>query len=182
MELRELEKVNPMTVDFHGLSVTFNPDAFTDGFYYAVADRVRHRLTSEVKKALDDKPDESDIPEHARPALNLINRLADRIKLEGEKITEEKESLIALLVGTPEAPVLLGWDLTDGGVPVPCNEEGLRTFKKKETLEDLWHTIRDAPFPKSQGIATIPQSQTTSESTQSPSASPATQAEDSPVM
>lgn len=190
MELRDFEKINPMTVDFRGLSITFNPDAFTDSFYFAVAERFRSKYTAEVHAAIE-PPNEAkapeadakeDIPVEAQNVLRIVDTLADRIKLEGEKIASERDFFIALLVGLPDAPVLLDWDLTDNGVSVPCNEEGLRTFKRKETLEDLWQFVRNAANPKSQGIETIPQNQTTSETTQSPSASPATPADESPIM
>lgn len=187
MELSTFEKVNPVTRDFRGLSVTFNPDAFTEGFFYAVAEDFRRRYRAEVKAAITPgtettAPVEKDLPVEAQGVLRLVDTLADRIKLEGEKIAGEKDFFIALLVGTQDAPVLLAWDLTEKGVPVPCNEEGLRTFKKKETLEDLWQFVRNAADPKSQGIGMIPQSQTMSETTQSPSASQETQAEDTPIM
>lgn len=183
MDLRDLETVNPMTKDFRGLSITFNPDAFTDGFFFAVADRFRAKFTDEVRSAIaseSEKPAD-DLPAEAQLVMGVVNSIADRIKLEGEKIVGEKNFFIALLVGTPDAPVLLDWDLTDKGVAVPCNEEGLRTLRHA-TLESLWQFVRDAANPKSQGIKTIPQNQTTSENTQSPSASPATQPEDSQVM
>ena len=183
MELRELEKVNPMTVDFRGLSITFNPDAFTDGFFYAVADRFRERFTAELQAAIDETPSEANdnLPVEAQRVRALVNQIADRIKLEGDRIDGEKRFYAALLVGTPDSPVLLEWDLTDNSIPVPCNETGLLTLKHK-TLEDLWMTVRDAANPKSQGVTAIPEKPTTSETTLSPSVSPETPPDDAQVM
>lgn len=186
MELNDFEKINPVTKEFRGLAVTFNPDALTDGFFFAVAERVRQRYTDEVKSVIAPDPVpaapvDKDMPIEAQAVLTFVNTLADRIKLEGDKIQGEKEFFIALLVGTADSPVLLEWDLTNKGVPVPCNENGLRTLQKK-TLEDLWHFVREGADPKSQGIETIPQSQTMSETTQLRSASPETPPEDAPIM
>lgn len=176
MELRELEKVTPMTIDFFGLTVTFNPDAFTDGFFYAVADRFRNRFSEEIKSLAEPKPEPGDEP--ISKALAVVDQFADRIQHNGDVIKREKDFFIALLIGTSESPVLLSWELTRDGVPVPCNEEGLQTLKHG-TLKALWETVRDAPYPKSQTTRT---SLTTSETMQSPSASPATHKAEDPIM
>ena len=181
MELRDLEKVNPTTADFRGLSVTFNPDAFTDGFYFSVAERFRQRFAGEVEAAVSEKKDESTLPDQAQSVMRLVNAIADRIKSIGETIEGNKRFHAALLAGTPDAPVILQWDLTHNGVPVPCNEEGFLTLKPK-TLEDLWIFVRDAADPKSQGIETIPQSQTMNETTPSHSASPETPPDEDRLM
>lgn len=183
MELTDFEKVNPMTRDFRGLSVTFNPDAFTEGFFFSVAERFRRRFTEEVESIVTQASVNVDkeLPESAQRTLRMVNDIADRIKLNGDVIEANKRYYAALLVGTPDAPVLLQWDLTKEGAPVPCNEEGLLTLKDR-TLKDLWEFVGDAANPKSQGMATIPDSQTTKQPTQSLSASPETQPEEDRLM
>jgi hypothetical protein len=188
MDLRELERIEPMTVDFHGLSVTFNPDAFTPGFYFAAAERFKTRFgesLAEIEQAVNRSGKGRKQKRRSTSIQNAqeqIEQIAQHLRQPGENVEAEREFYISLLVGEPDWPVLLSWDLTNDGQAVQCNAEGLRTFKKIQTLRGLWETVRDAPLPKSQGIATIPQSQTTSENTQSPSASPGIPAEDSPVM
>lgn len=175
MELSELEVINPMTVEFLGLSVTFNPDAFTPGFYFAASERFKARFGESLSRVKADvaKPKGSRSKNGAKAAKEslenaqqTIEEIATRLRAPGEDVEAEREFYISLLVGLPDWPVLLSWDLTDKGVPVPCNAEGLRTFRKVQTLRGLWETVRDAPLPKLQGIEQIPESQTTSETIQ----------------
>lgn len=186
MELADFDNINPMTKDFRGLSITFNPDAFTEAFFFAVAERFRSDFAAEVRSAVESQNKELQVlaeklPDEARPVMQLANNIADGIKFLGETLASEKSNYVALLAGMPNAPVLLAWDLTDKGVPVPCNEEGLKTLRHR-TLKDLWQFVRDAANPKSRGIETIPQNQTTNENTQSPSATPATPVDESRLM
>lgn len=179
MELSDLETLNPMAVNFHGLTVTFNPDAFTSGFFFAQSEAFRQKFADFV----DDEPAKG--PDEAKDVgqgPSIVDRLARRLRSRGEYMEAERDFYISLLVGLPDCPVLLSWDLTHEGKHVPCNEEGLKTFKKVQTLRGLWECVRDAPLPKSQGIEPIPTSPTTSETTQSASASPETQADDAPIM
>lgn len=173
MELSDLEKLNPMAVNFHGLTVTFNPDAFTAGFFFAQSEQFREKFASFV-----DDTEEATVEQ----GPSIVDRLATRLRSRGEYMEAEREFYISLLVGLPDSPVMLSWDLTHDGKPVPCNEEGLKTFKKVQTLRGLWECVRDAPLPKLQGIETIPTNQTTNETTQSASASPVTPADDAPIM
>lgn len=166
-------QANPLTETFtrHGKSmqVTFNADAFTPDFFRAAAQMFReiHRdakvkdeeATSALKSAKKAKNDNEQV------ALNLDAR--------ARQLEIRREIYARLLAGTPDTPVLMGWELTRDGEPIDVNYDELSRLHP-EAITDLYNFCLERSVPKSPEIPTTPASQTISETTDAGSPTPAT--------
>lgn len=174
MDVLEFQ-ANPVTETFtrHGksMSVTFNTDAFTPDFFRAAAQMFREiharakegdtEATKAFKKAKDD--------DNERVALGF-----DAKARQGEI---QCEMYARLLVGTPDTPVLMSWELTRGGEPVGITVDELKPLHP-EFLTDLYNFCLEHSVPKSPEIPTTAASQTISETTGAGSPTPATPADE----
>ena len=104
MDLRELEHIEPMTVGFHGLNVTFNPDAFVASFFYQAAERLRSEFAG-IDKVAQEVANNGD-KKGASPET-VLDLVAQRIHSKGDVEAAERAYYISLLTGTSDNPVLL---------------------------------------------------------------------------
>src|SRR5260370_42139448 len=147
MDVLEFE-INPRTELFErngkAMKITFNADAFTPEYHRNVAKRFREvvkrvgREDELTKTKIKKAKKEGDNAELAALEYDQRARVGEA----------EREIYAGLLVGTPEVPVLMEWELTrkvlktddeneQGGVvvePIPVTEEELMKLKPQLVL------------------------------------------------
>lgn len=155
MELRELQ-LRPVSDNFNGLPITVNVNAVTGRHFRAAAGKIKAAM------ALAKKEDQ--------------NEKATKRKLKGGELTVQQfegrgratEAICALyaslLKGTNDEPLLMDWELTNNGKPVPCTEDELKNLHP-DLLKDLYEFCLRVDHPKGPRIRTIATSRTTSVST-----------------
>ena len=153
MELAELNKleIRAVDTDFHGLAITVNINAVTGRHYREAATKIRALLT----------------PKPAARKTKKKNTDRDALEVfEGRgRETEMLCDLYAgLLKGTPTEPLLMSWDLTDGGNPVPCTTDELRK-RHPDLLKELYEFCLTVDRPKSRETRTEATNRTISDST-----------------
>lgn len=150
MELSDLKKLElrPVEDNFNGLNVVVNVNAITGRHCRDAAARIRAVTTAPVKRKRNKKTPE-------RTVLEVF---------EGRgKETEDLCALYAsLLKGSADEPLLMSWDLTNEGEPIPCTEDELRK-RHPELLKDLYEFCVNVDRPKSQETRITPPNRTISE-------------------
>lgn len=164
MDILEFQ-INPVTFDFHGAKVTVNADAFTPEFFRNAANRIRKQYDQAIK---DDK-DQAKKLKAAKGAEALALQFEDSARL----MEVERDIYAALLAGSVECPVLLDWDLTRNGEPVPVTETEIGRLKPK-MVRELYVRSTEVANPKSQETPETGASRTISETTASGSQGSAT--------
>jgi hypothetical protein len=168
-------QANPQTETFtrHGKSmeVTFNTDAFTPDFFRSAAQMFREihqqakdgdaQATEAFKKAKKD--------DNERVALNFDAR--------ARQLEIQREIYARLLAGTPDTPVLMGWELTRDGETIPITLDELNRLHP-DFVTDLYSFCLEHSVPKSPEIPTTAASPTISETTDAGSPTPATPLEE----
>ena len=176
--------VTPKTVNFRGVKITYNADAFTPEFLRKAAQAYKGHYQPVLDALPDTNPVESDEAEprsEKQTALVSLNRAVDRFERSASTLEVERDVFAALLAGTPDNPVIMEWDLTRNGDPIPITEEVLRQMKP-QIITDLWACIRDAADPKSPEIPQTSTSQTISATTNARSSSRETNTDTGPIM
>lgn len=172
MELKDLQKPHPVDTEFRGMAITYNANAFTSRWLRDAAARFKEAFEPMLKPV--QKRAKAKKPDFIAEVAKSLNRSAD-------SLDRGRDYYASLLAGTRDVPVLMSWDLTDGGKKVPCTVEG---FKRLEgnILQDLYAFIRDHPLPKSPEMPTTKTSRTISGTTDAGSPIQATQPDESRIM
>lgn len=170
MDVLEFQ-ANPVTETFtrHGksMSVTFNTDAFTPDFFRSAAQMFRdiHRGA----KAGDEQATEA----FKRAKKDENEKSALGFEAQARRLEIQREIYARLLVGTPDTPVLMDWELTRNGEMIPITYDELSRLHP-DFVQDLYNCCLEHSIPKSPEIPTTAASQTISETTAAGSPTPAT--------
>ena len=169
LEFQANPKTDTFTRHEKSMQVTFNADAFTPDFFRAAAQMFRdiHREAKahddEAVKAFKSAQKAKDGNEQS--ALNFEG-MARRGEI-------QREIYARLLAGTPDTPVLMDWELTRSGEPIPITFDELNRLHP-DFVEDLYQFCLEHSIPKSPETPTTAASQTISETTAAGSPTPAT--------
>lgn len=153
MELLDLD-VNPVKANFRGMDIVFNADAFTPDFFRNAAVKFRKLFKAAHAKA-------EAATKRQKNMTDAVERIAQTFEDNADGLEIDRDFFASILAGTEKIPVLMEWDLTDKGEPVPCTEVELRKRKPK-LLKELYTFIVEASNPKSPEIQTTPTSKTIS--------------------
>lgn len=209
-DLKKLE-LRPVDADFNGLNIVVNVNAVTGRhFRYAAeqmrvvdeaqkAEEKRQAQLLEQRAALQCEIDnlKAQHEEESNGAAKelLLEQMASIQKeidallpstleiFEGRgKETEAVCELYASLIkGSEESPLLMSWDLTHEGQPVPCTVEELKK-RHPQLLIDLYNACVRVDRPKLQETRTTATSRTTSDSTVASTPTPDTRTDAAPIM
>lgn len=155
MELSEFKQreIRAVEANFDGLPIVVNVNA--------VHGR-HHRIAAERIKAAKTKADADRKPKKKKP--NTDDILIESYEGRG-RVTEIRCELYANLIkGTEDEPLLISWELTDQGEPIPCTVEELRK-RNPQLLEDLYNFCIQVDHPKLQETRTTATNRTISDST-----------------
>src|SRR6185436_4343718 len=86
-------------------------------------------------------------PKNKEQAIHRIEGVSESYERSAEILEARRKVYATMLAGTPDYPVLLDWELTRCGQPVPITEEELLNIKNPQIVIDLWNTIRNAADP-----------------------------------
>jgi predicted transcriptional regulator len=164
-------QANPVTNTFtrndSSMQVTHNKDAFTPDFFRNAAQLFRE-IHQQAKRG-DEKASEAfkkaRKDENERVALNFEG-MARRGEI-------QREIYARLLAGTEDTPVLMDWELTRSGEPIPITFDELNRLHP-DFVEELYQFCLENSIPKSPEIPMTAASQTISETTAAGSPTPAT--------
>lgn len=172
MDVLEFQ-ANPATETFtrHGksMAVTFNTDAFTPDFFRAAAEMFRtiHREA----KAKDEEVGKA--WKSAKKGKDENETVALTFEGNARRLEIRREIYARLLAGTPDTPVLMDWELTREGAPIPITFDELNRLHP-DFVEDLYQFCLEHSIPKSPETPTTAASPTISETTDAGSPTPVT--------
>ena len=168
MDVLEFQ-ANPITETFtrHGKSmqVTFNADAFTPDFFRAAAQMFRE-IHQQAKQG-----DEQAAEAFKRAKKDDNERSALGFEAQARRLEIQREIYARLLAGTPDTPVLMEWELTREGEPIPITSSELSRLHP-EFITDLYNFCLEHSIPKSPEIPMTAASPTISETTDAGSPTP----------
>lgn len=191
LKKRELRLVDG---DFDGLKVVVNANAITGRFYRAAAEQIRkteaaHKpefekrvkaasrystlqqklaiLTGRLQSETNDERKEKIAKEMTgieRQMAKLLPSELEAFEGRGKEIETRCDLYARVIKGSDDAPLLVEWDLTNEGEPVPCTVEELRK-RHPDLLRDLYEFCVSVALPKSPETPTTATSGTISDST-----------------
>lgn len=170
MDVLEFQ-ANPVTETFtrhdKSMLVTFNADAFTPDFFRAAAQMFRE--IHQQAKAGDKQATEA----FKRAQKDDNEKSALGFEAQARRLEIQREIYARLLAGTPDTPVLMGWELTRDGEAIPVTRDELSRLHP-DFVQDLYNFCLERSIPKSPEIPTIVASTTISETTAAGSPTPVT--------
>jgi hypothetical protein len=209
-ELKKLE-LRPVEDDFNGLKVTVNVNAVTGRLFRDAAAQIKlveyaQKAAQEKQQAIADQSTAlgARIDEMtAALAVAGDQETKDRVGLELAALQKELGDLepstveifegrgrdteaicklyARLIKGSEDTPLLLSWDLTNGGQAVECSEAEVRKLHPN-LLKDLYQFCLRVDRPKLQETRTTATSRTTSDNTVASTHTPDTRTDANPIM
>jgi hypothetical protein len=168
MDVLEFQ-ANPITETFtrhnKSMSVTFNADAFTPDFFRAAAQMFReiHQQAKEGDTQATEAFKKAKKDDNERSALGF--------EAQARRLEIQREIYARLLAGTPDTPVLMDWELTRDGEPLPITAAELSRLHP-DFVQDLYNFCLEHSIPKSPEIPMTAASPTISETTDAGSPTP----------
>lgn len=177
MDVLEFQ-ANPITETFtrHGksMAVTFNTDAFTPDFFRAAAQMFRdiHQQAKDGDKKATEAFKQAKKDDNERSALGF--------EAQARRLEIQREIYARLLAGTPDTPVLMDWELTRDGDPLPITYTELARLHP-DFVQELYNFCLEHSIPKSPEIPMTAASPTISETTDAGSPTPVIPLDASPA-